>query len=52
MPYPSHGVLGTASLLFGLCPNVCRTVGAAAQDAASGQVRWPEGEQVEACPDP
>ena len=44
-----HGVL---QLLFGLCPNVCRTVRAAAQDAASGQVRWPEGEQEEACLDP
>ena len=39
-------------LLFGLCPDVCRTLGAAAQDAAGGEVRWPEGEQEEACLDP
>ena len=44
-----HGVL---QLLFGLCPDVCRTLGGAAQDAAGGQVRWPEGEQEEACLDP
>ena len=44
-----HEVL---QLLFGLCPDVCRTLGAAAQDAAGGQVRWPEGEQEEACLDP
>ena len=44
-----HGVL---QLLFGLCPDVCRTIGAAAQNAAGGQVRWPEGEQEEACLDP
>ena len=44
-----HGVL---QLLFRLCPDVCRTAGAAAQDAASGQIRWPEGEQQEACWDP
>ena len=39
-------------LLFGLCLDVCRTIGAAAQDAAGEQVRWPEGEQEEACLDP
>ena len=44
-----HGVL---QLLFGRCPDVCRTVGPAAQDAAGGQVRWSEGEQEEACLDP
>ena len=33
-----------------VCGYVCRTVGAAAQDAASWQVRWPEGEQEEAIP--
>ena len=43
-----HGVL---QLLFGLCPDVCRIIGPAAQDAAGGQVRWPEGEQEEACLD-
>ena len=47
-PMP-HGVL---ELLFGLCPDVCRTLGAAAQDAAGGEGRWPEGEQEEACLDP
>ena len=41
-----HGVL---QLLFGLCPDVCRTLGAAAQDAVGGEVRWPEGEQAGAC---
>ena len=35
-----HGVL---QLLFGLCSDVCGTIGPAAQDAASGQVQWPEG---------
>ena len=44
-----HGVL---QLLFGLCPDVCGTVGAAPQDVAGGQVRWPEGKQEEACLDP
>ena len=44
--------MGVLQLLFGLCPDVCRTVGAAAQDAASGQIRRPEGEQEEACLDP
>ena len=33
-----HGVL---QLLFGLCPDVCGTIGPAAQDAAGGQVQWP-----------
>ena len=45
----SEGVL---QLLFGLCPDVCETIGPAAQDATGGQVRWPEGEQEEACLDP
>ena len=44
--------MGFCRLLFGLCPDVCRTIWPAAQDAAGGQVRWPEGEQEEACLDP
>ena len=44
--------MGFCKILFGLCPDVCRTLGAAAQDAAGGQARWPEGEQEEACLDP
>ena len=37
-----HGIL---QLLFRICTNVCRSLGASPQDATGWQVRWSQGKQ-------